>query len=775
MSNWNVDGLQENMSNLNVADSSDKNSEWNKPVKLQSNDTRWSANVDKAGGWHNRPLTAQDFEGRNQQHQQFDRRGGFQQGRGQGRGGFQRGGFRGGRGGGAGGSYQQQQPLRGGRVIGPNSNLSATIKQAGTPHLIELNQVTALLPASPSTWDQKPAQAQSSWNQKPAQAEPSWDQQPQAATMTTAPSSSGWNTKPDAKPATATSAWDTKPATTSWAAQATKAPTPPAAAKPASQQPVDDGWNTPTESDNSGQWGAMTMDSLGWTDKGKKPKDTIEPGQGIWKDGVHQLGEESEEVKIKLFGTATDHESVHSGINFDKYENIPVETKGENVPEGITEASSTFSNSGLDKHLLENIQYARYTTPTPVQKHSIPIVMQNHDLMACAQTGSGKTAGFLFPILSAMFSKGPLEDPKEPRVKQGYQSYKKAYPQALILAPTRELASQIYNEARKFCYRSYVRPCVAYGGADIQRQLRLIDRGCHLLVATPGRLVDILERRRLSFQNIQYLVLDEADRMLDMGFEPQVRRIVEGEDMPPPAKRQTLMFSATFPDNIQKLASDFMNEYVFLSVGRVGATSENITQKIELVRDEEKRPRLLEILTQEKDSQGLTLIFTETKRMADTVCSFLNDNRLPATAIHGDRVQSEREAALDSFRKGITPIMVATAVAARGLDIPNVTHVISFDLPSDIDDYVHRIGRTGRAGNTGIATAFFTHGNRFMSKPMVKLLEDAKQEVPAWLLNMSQDSGNDPSNFQPMHDRRRPRRRDDGDDIGPRVSSFRVQ
>jgi ATP-dependent RNA helicase DDX3X len=424
---------------------------------------------------------------------------------------------------------------------------------------------------------------------------------------------------------------------------------------------------------------------------------------------------------------------------------------------------------------LENIQYARYTTPTPVQKHSIPIVMQQHDLMACAQTGSGKTAGFLFPILSAMFSHGPLEDPKEPRVKQGYQSYKKAYPQVLILAPTRELASQIYSEARKFCYRSYVIPCVAYGGADIQKQLRLIDRGCHLLVATPGRLVDILERRRLSFKNIQYLVLDEADRMLDMGFEPQVRRIVEGEDMPPPSKRQTLLFSATFPDNIQKLASDFLNEYVFLSVGRVGATSENITQKIELVRVEEKRFRLLEILNEHKDADGLTLIFTETKRMADTVCSFLNDNQLPSTAIHGDRVQSEREAALDSFRKGITPIMVATAVAARGLDIPNVTHVISFDLPSDIDDYVHRIGRTGRAGNTGKATAFFHNGNRFMSKPMVKLLQDAKQEVPDWLLKMSQDNENDPSNFQPTHDRRRPRRQNDGDDIGPRVSSYRVQ
>jgi ATP-dependent RNA helicase DDX3X len=151
----------------------------------------------------------------------------------------------------------------------------------------------------------------------------------------------------------------------------------------------------------------------------------------------------------------------------------------------------------------------------------------------------------------------------------------------LILAPTRELASQIYIEAKKFCYRSFVSPCVAYGGADIQTQLRLIDRGCHLLVATPGRLVDILERRRISFKNIQYLVLDEADRMLDMGFEPQIRRIVEGEDMPSPKDRQNLLFSATFPENIQILARDFMKGYVFLSVGRVGATSENINQIIE--------------------------------------------------------------------------------------------------------------------------------------------------------------------------------------------------
>jgi ATP-dependent RNA helicase DDX3X len=236
----------------------------------------------------------------------------------------------------------------------------------------------------------------------------------------------------------------------------------------------------------------------------------------------------------------------------------------------------------------------------------------------------------------------------------------------------------------------------------------------------------------VSLSKVRFLILDEADRMLDMGFEPQIRRIVQGEDMPDVQRRQTLMFSATFPRNIQMLARDFLKEYVFLSVGRVGATSENITQKIEYVEDEDKRSVLLDILTA-RPSEGLTLIFVETKRMADALSDFLVRNGFPATAIHGDRTQRERENALDAFRTGRAPLMVATAVAARGLDIPNVTHVISYDLPTDIDDYVHRIGRTGRAGNTGLATAFFNRNNKNVVRDLVGLLKEAKQEVPNWL------------------------------------------
>jgi len=337
-----------------------------------------------------------------------------------------------------------------------------------------------------------------------------------------------------------------------------------------------------------------------------------------------------------------------------------------------------FTVETVDPHLLENIKLARYLVPTPVQKFSIPIVNAGQDIMACAQTGSGKTAGFLFPILGELFGRGPIANPAldnlPPGGGPGGRSYggrsRVARPTALILAPTRELVLQIHEEARKFAYRSWVRPAVVYGGADIGSQMRQVEAGCDLLSATPGRLVDMIERGRISLSNIRYLVLDEADRMLDMGFEPQIRRIVQQEDMPGTDDRQTLMFSATFPREIQRLALDFLKkEQMFLSVGRVGSTSENITQKIEYVEDQDKRSILLDLLLGMTIS-GLTLIFVETKRMADMLEQFLQQNRIAATSIHGDRSQREREYAIETFKNGRTPVMVATAVAARGLDTP---------------------------------------------------------------------------------------------------------
>ncbi|XP_062123685.1 ATP-dependent RNA helicase bel isoform X2 [Drosophila sulfurigaster albostrigata] len=460
-----------------------------------------------------------------------------------------------------------------------------------------------------------------------------------------------------------------------------------------------------------------------------------------WKEGgggggnvdYTKLGARDERLEQELFGVG------NTGINFDKYEDIPVEATGQNVPPHIT----SFDDVQLTEIIRNNVNLARYDKPTPVQKYAIPIIISGRDLMACAQTGSGKTAAFLVPILNQMYEHGLSAPPQSNR----QYSRRKQYPLGLVLAPTRELATQIFEEAKKFAYRSRMRPAVLYGGNNTSEQMRELDRGCHLIVATPGRLEDMITRGKVGLENIRFLVLDEADRMLDMGFEPQIRRIVEQLNMPPTGQRQTLMFSATFPKQIQELASDFLNNYIFLAVGRVGSTSENITQTILWVYDQDKRSYLLDLLSSIRDGpeyskDNLTLIFVETKKGADSLEEFLYQCNHPVTSIHGDRTQKEREEALRCFRSGDCPILVATAVAARGLDIPHVTHVINFDLPTDVEEYVHRIGRTGRMGNLGVATSFFNEKNRNICSDLLELLIETKQEIPGFLEEMlSSDRG----------------------------------
>jgi len=444
----------------------------------------------------------------------------------------------------------------------------------------------------------------------------------------------------------------------------------------------------------------------------------------------------NERLESELFGGGHGP----SGINFDRYEDIPVEATGNDVPSGIDD----FSQIQLTEIIRGNIELANYSKPTPVQKNAIPVILKERDLMACAQTGSGKTAAFLVPILNRILLNGPVGGMQS----QGF-GRRKQFPMGLVLAPTRELATQIYDEARKFSYRSLVRPCVVYGGANVGDQMRDLDRGCHLLVATPGRLVDMLERGKVSLETCTFLVLDEADRMLDMGFEPQIRRIVEQDNMPPTGQRQTLMFSATFPKEIQMLARDFLRDYIFLAIGRVGSTSENITQKIVWVEEQDKRSFLLDLLDAAGlgnasgsggEEPSLTLVFVETKKGADSLDDYLYREGFPVTSIHGDRTQKEREEALRRFKCGKSPILVATAVAARGLDIPNVKHVINFDLPSDVEEYVHRIGRTGRMGNLGLATSFFNDKNRNLVKELVELIIESNQELPSWLEALAMES-----------------------------------
>ncbi|KAG2324774.1 hypothetical protein Bca52824_007502 [Brassica carinata] len=452
-------------------------------------------------------------------------------------------------------------------------------------------------------------------------------------------------------------------------------------------------------------------------------------GGGGWNN--RSGGWDRRDTEINPFGNDGNaepavNEQENTGINFEAYEDIPIETSGDNVPPPV----NTFAEIDLGEALNLNIQRCKYVKPTPVQRNAIPILAAGRDLMACAQTGSGKTAAFCFPIISGIMKE--QQNVERPRGVRG------VYPLAVILSPTRELACQIHDEARKFSYQTGVKVVVAYGGTPVNQQIRELERGVDILVATPGRLNDLLERGRVSLQMVKYLALDEADRMLDMGFEPQIRKIVQQMDMPPPGVRQTMLFSATFPREIQRLASDFLSNYIFLAVGRVGSSTDLIVQRVEFVHDSDKRSHLMDLLHAQRENgnqgkQALTLVFVETKKGADSLENWLCMNGFPATTIHGDRSQQEREVALRSFKTGRTPILVATDVAARGLDIPHVAHVVNFDLPNDIDDYVHRIGRTGRAGNSGLATAFFNDNNTSMAKPLAELMQEANQEVPDWL------------------------------------------
>ncbi|KRX74376.1 ATP-dependent RNA helicase DDX3Y [Trichinella nativa] len=433
-------------------------------------------------------------------------------------------------------------------------------------------------------------------------------------------------------------------------------------------------------------------------------------------------------LEEELFGSG------NTGINFDKYEEIAVEATGHNVPACIQK----FSELNLHPWIMDNIRLCHYDKPTPVQKFAIPTALENRDLMACAQTGSGKTAAFLLPILHHILSGGPEMLRKSDTAPNGRR---RLYPAALVLAPTRELTLQIFNEACKFSYRTPIMSTILYGGRENYRdQINKLRIGCHLLVATPGRLNDVMNQGYIGLDACRFLVLDEADRMLDMGFEPQIRQIVEMSGMPRRSHRQTMMFSATFPHEIQMLAQDFLvPDYVFLAVGRVGSTSENITQKLVWVEDYDKRAFLLDLLNA-SSPETLTLIFVETKRGAADLAYFLSGERYSVVAIHGDLKQFEREQHLESFRSGNTPILVATAVAARGLDIPNVKHVINYDLPSEIDEYVHRIGRTGRVGNIGLATTFFNNKNKNMARDLAELLVEANQELPDFLERMAREN-----------------------------------
>jgi len=413
--------------------------------------------------------------------------------------------------------------------------------------------------------------------------------------------------------------------------------------------------------------------------------------------------------------------NISTGINFEKYADIEVTMSGENKPRPI----DNFNQAQLVSQVMKNVTKAGYKTPTPVQKNALPIIMEARDLMACAQTGSGKTAAFLLPVINYIVEKGI-----------GSDTGSRQTPSALFICPTRELAIQIWEEAKKFGQGTSTSAVCIYGGTSTGYQREQLMRGCNLLVATPGRLNDFTQRGLVNFSKLQFLVLDEADRMLDMGFMPDIRRVVSSASMPPKGKRQTLMFSATFPEEVKRTAREFLSNYIYLAVGLVGGACTDVSQVfIRASGTKEKREALEDLLTsEERDPKERTLVFVKTKRNADFLATFLSEEGHPTTSIHGDRLQSEREMALSDFRRGKMPILVATSVAARGLDIRDVMHVVNYDMPDEVEEYVHRIGRTGRVGNTGRATSLFDPvEDRNITRPLVDVLVKANQPVPEWL------------------------------------------
>jgi ATP-dependent RNA helicase RhlE len=385
---------------------------------------------------------------------------------------------------------------------------------------------------------------------------------------------------------------------------------------------------------------------------------------------------------------------------------------------------TTFDSFGLHADILRAISEQGYRVATPIQAQAIPVVMQGRDVMGAAQTGTGKTAGFSLPIIQRLLqfastSTSPARHPVR----------------ALMLTPTRELADQVYDNVAKYAKHTALRSAVVFGGVDMQPQTAELRRGVEILVATPGRLLDHVQQKTVNLSQVQMLVLDEADRMLDMGFLPDLQRILNLL----PAQRQTLLFSATFSNDIKKLAASYLRDPITIEVARSNSASANVTQQVFMVPEAHKQAAVVHLLKQRAE-QGLPkqcIVFTNSKLGCSRLARQLEREGINASAIHGDKTQSERMQTLEGFKQGTIDALVATDVAARGLDIADMPCVINFDLPYNAEDYVHRIGRTGRAGASGDAMSLCAPGDERLLAEIEKLLKRAvpRVELQGFALN----------------------------------------
>ncbi len=393
-----------------------------------------------------------------------------------------------------------------------------------------------------------------------------------------------------------------------------------------------------------------------------------------------------------------------------------------------------FDHFGLDPRIVAAVKAMGYATPTPIQSKAIPLVLAGRDVMGAAQTGTGKTAGFALPIIHRLLpqantSMSPARHPVR----------------ALVLTPTRELADQVHENVRKYIAGTPLRCATVYGGVDMDPQTQALRSGVEIVVATPGRLLDHLGSKNTSLAQVQVVVLDEADRMLDMGFLPDISRILNQL----PKQRQSLMFSATFSEEIKKLAANFLHDPVLVEVARRNATADTVQQELYRVHESEKTGALLELLRSRDLKQ--VLVFVNTKIGCRRLARELQKQGINADAIHGDKSQDERMKALESFKQGTVDVLVATDVAARGLDIVELPAVINYDVPYAPEDYVHRIGRTGRAGLSGLAMTIATGAEDRAVAGIERLI---KRSIEVQPLDLPRPSRRE------RHDRQEDRRRD---------------
>lgn len=399
-----------------------------------------------------------------------------------------------------------------------------------------------------------------------------------------------------------------------------------------------------------------------------------------------------------------------------------ITVKGNNTPSPI----QAFEESNFPDYVMEEIRKQGFAEPTAIQAQGWPIALSGRDMVGIAQTGSGKTLAYILPAT--------VHINNQPRLSRGDG------PIVLILAPTRELAQQIQTVARDFGSSSCIRNTCVFGGSPKGPQARDLERGVEICIATPGRLIDFLEKGTTNLRRCTYLVLDEADRMLDMGFEPQIRKIIE--QIRP--DRQVLMWSATWPKEVQALAEDFLTDYIQINIGSLTlAANHNIRQIIEICQEHEKESKLSQLLREIGTEPGSKMIiFVETKKKVDDITKAIKREGWSAISIHGDKSQPERDYVLSEFRNGKTMILVATDVAARGLDVEDVKYVINFDYPNSSEDYIHRIGRTGRCQSAGTAYAYFTPNNARQAKELIAVLEEARQVVNPLLADIANSMKN---------------------------------